>query len=216
MELCSSFCVRYAQGSKLTDPGGAARERFRLEAVARFESGETTMAIAATLRVSKRSVEQWRRAWWEHGRAVVLSKGFSGLPRPSQEQIARLGREFERGPLVHGWEDQRWTLASIKTLIGQLFRIGYTVEGTWRLLKRGVVEADPARERARRSAGRRALYLCGCGVRSGGSGSPVAPETAARQHGNSGRSHLPSVLSQRFVGSKRRLCRGSRRLSWSR
>ena len=43
---------------------------------------------------------------------------------------------MERGPLVHGWADQRWTLARIKTLIGRLFHVSYTVEGTWRLLKR--------------------------------------------------------------------------------
>lgn len=43
---------------------------------------------------------------------------------------------MERGPLVHGWADQRWTLAREKSLIGRLFHVSYTVEGTWRLLKR--------------------------------------------------------------------------------
>ncbi|MFD8386087.1 winged helix-turn-helix domain-containing protein [Streptomyces sp. NPDC059679] len=37
---------------------------------------------------------------------------------------------------MHGWADQRWTLERIKTLIGRLFRVSYTVEGTWQLLKR--------------------------------------------------------------------------------
>nr|WP_306328879.1 hypothetical protein [Streptomyces venezuelae] len=36
---------------------------------------------------------------------------------------------MERGPLVHGWADQRWTLAWSKTLIGRLFHVSYTVEG---------------------------------------------------------------------------------------
>ncbi|MFF3959247.1 winged helix-turn-helix domain-containing protein [Streptomyces sp. NPDC001890] len=49
--------------------------------------------------------------------------------------MARLERELERGPLAHGWADQRWTLARVKTLIGRLFHVSYTVEGTWRLLK---------------------------------------------------------------------------------
>ncbi|WP_373560418.1 winged helix-turn-helix domain-containing protein [Streptomyces sp. Ag109_G2-15] len=31
---------------------------------------------------------------------------------------------------------QRWTLARIKTLIGRLFHVSYTVEGRWQLLKR--------------------------------------------------------------------------------
>ncbi|MFE6098106.1 winged helix-turn-helix domain-containing protein [Streptomyces massasporeus] len=43
---------------------------------------------------------------------------------------------MERGPLVHGWAEQRWTLARVKTLIGRLFHVSYTMEGTWRLLKR--------------------------------------------------------------------------------
>jgi transposase len=43
---------------------------------------------------------------------------------------------LERGPRAHGWADQRWTIARVKTLIGRLFHVSYTVEGTWRLLKR--------------------------------------------------------------------------------
>ncbi|MFE6103917.1 winged helix-turn-helix domain-containing protein [Streptomyces laurentii] len=38
--------------------------------------------------------------------------------------------------MAHGWADQRWTLARIKTLIGRLFYVSYTVEGTWLLMKR--------------------------------------------------------------------------------
>lgn len=43
---------------------------------------------------------------------------------------------MERGPLAHSWADHRWTLARVKILIGRLFHVSYTVEGTWRLLKR--------------------------------------------------------------------------------
>ncbi|MFD8825098.1 winged helix-turn-helix domain-containing protein [Streptomyces sp. NPDC059605] len=84
----------------------------------------------------RRSVERWRRQWREHGQAGVRSKGSPGRPRLDEAQVARLEQELERGPLAHGWADQRWTLARVKTLIGRLFRVGYTVEGTWRLLKR--------------------------------------------------------------------------------
>jgi transposase len=104
--------------------------------VERFEVGQKNGEIAAALRVSERSVERWRRAWREGGEAGVLSKGSPGRPRLSEAQIVRLERELEHGPLAHGWVDQRWTLARIKTLIGRLFHVSYTVEGTWRLLKR--------------------------------------------------------------------------------
>nr|WP_232247486.1 helix-turn-helix domain-containing protein [Kitasatospora azatica] len=69
-----------------------------------------------------RSVERWRRSWREGGEAGVLSKGSPGRPRLSEVQIVRLERELERGSLVHGWADQRWTLARINTLIGRADR----------------------------------------------------------------------------------------------
>ncbi|MER5402832.1 winged helix-turn-helix domain-containing protein [Streptomyces sp. NPDC002599] len=138
--------MRYAQGGGLTDVARAARERVRHEAVARFEGGEGNRYIAATLRVSERSVERWRRQWREEGLPGVASKGSPGRPRLSDVQMARLERELARGPLAHGWADQRWTLARMKTLIGRLFHVSYTVEGTWRLLKRhGWSWQQPAR-----------------------------------------------------------------------
>ncbi|MFD3537289.1 winged helix-turn-helix domain-containing protein [Streptomyces sp. NPDC058664] len=134
--------MRYAQGGGLTDARRAARERVRLQAVERFEGGQKNREIAAALRVSERFVERWRRQWRERGEAGALSKGSPGRPRLSDAQIARL----ERGPLAHGWADQRWTLARIKTLIGRLFRVSYAVEGTWLLLKRhGWSWQQPAR-----------------------------------------------------------------------
>ncbi|MFF6903751.1 winged helix-turn-helix domain-containing protein [Streptomyces hydrogenans] len=138
--------MRYAQGGGLTDAERAARERIRLQAVVRFEAGETNREVAAAPRVSERSVERWRRAWRERGKARVLSQGSPGRSRLSATQIARLERELERGPLVHGWADQRWTLARIKTLASRLFHVSYTVQGTWRLLKRqGWSWQQPAR-----------------------------------------------------------------------
>ncbi|KQV16777.1 MULTISPECIES: winged helix-turn-helix domain-containing protein [unclassified Kitasatospora] len=138
--------MRYAQGGGLTDAGRAAREQVRLQAVERFEAGEKNREIAAALRVSERSVERWRRQWRERGDAGVLSKGSPGRPRLSDAQITRLERELERGPLAHGWADQRWTLARVKTMIGRLFHVSYTVEGTWRLLRRnGWSWQQPAR-----------------------------------------------------------------------
>ncbi|ALP00046.1 transposase [Streptomyces hygroscopicus subsp. limoneus] len=138
--------MRYAQGGGLTDTERAARARIRLQAVVRFESGEKNREVAAALRASERSVEPWRRAWRQRGRVGVLSQGSPGRSRLSEAQVARVERELERGPLVHGWADQRWTLARVKTLIGRLFHVSYTVEGTWRLLKRqGWSWQQPAR-----------------------------------------------------------------------
>lgn len=130
----------------MTDAERAGREQVRLQAVACFGAGEKSREIAAALRVSERSVERWRRQWREEGLAGLASKGSPGRPRLSDTQIARLERELERGPLAHGWADQRWTLARVKTMIGRLFHVSYTVEGTWRLLRRhGWSWQQPAR-----------------------------------------------------------------------
>ncbi|GGZ17048.1 hypothetical protein GCM10010327_54960 [Streptomyces nitrosporeus] len=66
-------------------------------------------------------------------------------------QMTKLERELERGPLAHGWVYQRWTLARVKTMIGRLFHVSYTVEGTWRLLQRhGWSWQQPARRAVER------------------------------------------------------------------
>jgi len=70
----------------------------------------------------------------------------------SPQQWARLEQELMKGPLAHGFAaDQRWTLGRIKTLIGKLFRVGYTVEGTRKLMRRHgwpaqVPVPEPARD----------------------------------------------------------------------
>jgi winged helix-turn-helix protein len=58
---------------------------------------------------------------------------------------------LRRGPLPHGFAgDQRWTLGRIKTLIGRLFRVGYTPEGVWLVLP----GSGPAGPGTRRGGGR--------------------------------------------------------------
>ncbi|MEU1182866.1 helix-turn-helix domain-containing protein [Streptomyces sp. NPDC005820] len=63
--------VRYCWGCEVRARWGcsaaerSARERVRLDAVARFEAGQTSRAIATALRVSERSVERWRPRWRE-------------------------------------------------------------------------------------------------------------------------------------------------------
>jgi hypothetical protein len=51
--------VRYAQGGGLTDAGRAVWELTRLDAIARFEGGDTYQEVAAAMRVSQRSVERF-------------------------------------------------------------------------------------------------------------------------------------------------------------
>jgi transposase len=129
--------MRYGQRGGYTPAEQERRERLRLGAAERFARGDAPSAVAADLRVTERTVRRWRQAWRDGGTAALRSKGPVSRERLSPRQWARLEAELRRGPLAHGFAgDQRWTLGRIKTLIGKLFHVGYTVEGTWKLMRR--------------------------------------------------------------------------------
>jgi transposase len=97
----------------------------------------TGSARSRDLRVTEGSVRRWRRSWREGGAEALKSRGPVSRERLSPQQFARLEAELRKGPLAHGFAgDQRWTLGRIKTLIGKLFHVGYTVEGVWKLMRR--------------------------------------------------------------------------------
>jgi transposase len=129
--------MRYAQRGGYTPAEQRRRERLRLEAAGRFARGDKTSEIARDLRVTEVSVRRWHRAWRAGGTQALKSKGPVSRERLSPRQWARLELELGKGPLAHGFAgDQYWTLGRIKALIGKLFHVGYTVEGTWKLLRR--------------------------------------------------------------------------------
>ncbi len=128
--------VRYAQGGGLTAERRAFREQVRMRAAERFTQGVDNAVIACELRVSIRSVQRWREAWTQGGRPALVSKGPASLPRLSDELFVVLETELDRGAVAHGWPDQTWTLARVKTLIGRRFHKTYTIQGVALLLKR--------------------------------------------------------------------------------
>lgn len=103
-----------------------------------FEQGIAPGWVAKALRVSTKSVYQWRRTWRAGGTAALASTGPGGATcRLSPAQLSRLRTELDRGPAAHGWdEDQRWTLARVAKLIGRLFHVSYTLRGASYLLHR--------------------------------------------------------------------------------
>jgi transposase len=113
--------MRYPQGGGLTPERQAFRERIRMEAAERFGAGSSNMEVAKDLRVSVRSVQGWRRAWQDAGTDGLRSVGPVSLPKLSEKLFDVLEQELAKGPAAHGWPDQTWTLARIKTLIGRRF-----------------------------------------------------------------------------------------------
>jgi transposase len=111
-------------------------ERRRLQAADLFEQGMRQSKVAEVLGVSRQAVSLWHRAWREGGSDALLSTGPGGSSYLSAEQEAELEVLLRAGPMEHGWEDQRWTLARIGRLIEERFGVTYEVSGVWRLLDR--------------------------------------------------------------------------------
>jgi putative transposase len=110
----------------------------RLQAAEMFAQDADPVQVAWELRVSTKSVYQWRRAWRAGGEAALASKGPGGSAcRLGEGQLAQLRAALEAGPAAHGWaEDQRWTLARAATLAARLFGVCYTLRGMSYLLHR--------------------------------------------------------------------------------
>ncbi|CAG6396717.1 hypothetical protein SCOCK_450032 [Actinacidiphila cocklensis] len=73
------------------------------------------------------------------------------LPKLSDALFAVLEKELDKGPVAHGWQDQTWTLARIKTLIGRRFHKSFTLSGIAQMLRRhGWSHQVPARRAVER------------------------------------------------------------------
>jgi putative transposase len=102
--------------------------------------------------------------------------------RLSPRQWARLEAELGKGPLAHGFAGSRyWTLGRVKTLIGKLFHVGYTVEGTWKLLRRhGWSCQVPVRQAMERDEEAIAAWKAGVWPEIKGPRAAWAPSSASR------------------------------------
>ncbi|MDV9169331.1 winged helix-turn-helix domain-containing protein [Streptomyces sp. W16] len=128
--------MRYAQGGGLSDERRQFREGVRMVAAERFAAGEPSSVIVKELRVGVRSVQRWRRLWDRGGPWALRSAGSASPPRLSETQFVVLETELAKGPVAHGWPDQRWTLSRVETVIGRRFHKSYTLQGVRKLLIR--------------------------------------------------------------------------------
>ena len=143
--------MRYGEGGGLTAAERARREQVRLAAADQIESGASDREVAKQFRVSRMSVNRWRRALAAGGRAALASKGPGGGPcKLSPAQVRELEAVLEAGPAVWGWdEDQCWTLARIAEVVRRRFGVTYTLAGLDVLLHRiGWSVQVPARQAA--------------------------------------------------------------------
>ena len=88
--------MRYPEGGGLDAAERARRERLRLAAAEMIEAGASDREIAKRFRVSRMSVNRWRRALAAGGREALASKGAAGAKcKLTDAQVADLVAYFE-------------------------------------------------------------------------------------------------------------------------
>src|SRR5829696_7127362 len=122
--------MRYPAGGGMNAAARARREAVRRQAAGMFAQARPTSEIAGELRVSEKSVREWRRTWTAGGDAALDSSGPGGadckLDAGQQKHLADM---LDEGPATHGWGDARWTLARVAELIERHFAVTYTLRG---------------------------------------------------------------------------------------
>jgi putative transposase len=84
----------------------------RLQAAEMFAKDADPVQIARSLRVSTKSVYQWRRAWQAGGQEALASRGPGGSPcRLDEAQLEQLRAALEADPAAHGWAEEARTWA---------------------------------------------------------------------------------------------------------
>jgi putative transposase len=152
--------MRYPDGGGLDAAERARREKVRLAAAEMIEAGASDREIARYFRVSRMSVNRWRRALAAGGREALASKGAGGMQcKLSPAQVAELEAVLDAGPAACGYLDQCWTLARIADQVWRRFAVEYTLAGMDVLLHRlGWSVQVPARRAAERDEGKIAAW----------------------------------------------------------
>jgi putative transposase len=135
-----------------TRRSGPAGEKVRLAAAEMIEAGASDREIARQSRVSRMSVNRWRRALAAGGREALAFKGAGGAPcKLTPAQVAELEAVVDAGPAAARYADQCWTLARVAEQAWRRFGVEYTLAGMAVLLHRlGWSVQVPARRAAER------------------------------------------------------------------
>ena len=129
--------MRYPDGGGLDAAERARREQVRLAAAEMIEAGASDREIAKRFRVSRMSVNRWRRALAAGGREALASKGAGGAKcKLTEAQVAELEEVLDAGPAAAGYLDQCWTLARVAEQAWRRFGVEYTLAGMDVLLHR--------------------------------------------------------------------------------
>ncbi len=139
--------MRYPAGGGMNAAARVRREKVRIQAATMFKESRSTAQIASELRVSQKSIREWRRRWTSGGTKALASAGLGGADcKLSDDQLKQLSKVLDQGPVAQGWDDARWTLARVAEVIERRFTITYTLRGVSYLLHRiGYSQQVPTR-----------------------------------------------------------------------
>ncbi|WP_414080025.1 helix-turn-helix domain-containing protein [Streptomyces sp. KN37] len=71
-----------------------------------------------------------------HTNPALRSAGPANSATVTAAQFAVLEEELGKGPPAHGFDDERWTLAQVQTVIRRRWKLSLSVATVWRLLQR--------------------------------------------------------------------------------
>lgn len=113
-----------------------AMEQRRKRAARMFERGAAQADVARQLGVSRQSVSRWYADWRRDGRAGLKSAGRAGrMPKLTAAQLAEVDAALRRGPRVHGFTTELWTLQRVAAVIEATTGVRYHPGHVWKLLR---------------------------------------------------------------------------------
>jgi transposase len=130
----------------------ALRQR-RMQAARMFDRGARQVDVARELDVSAQTASRWYRAWQDGGRRALTGAGRAGRPpRLSDGQLRLVEKALLRGPRVHGYATDMWTLARVAEVIEKVTGVRYAPTQTWTILRQrlGWSRQRPARRAVER------------------------------------------------------------------
>lgn len=114
----------------------ARMQKQRLAAAERFATGARTVDVAREFGVTWRTAYKWKQTFLASGRDGLLSRRSPGRSRLLDDgQRRRLRSLLRHGATRHGFEDDSWTLARVRTLVERVFGITCSRVSIWRLLR---------------------------------------------------------------------------------
>lgn len=114
----------------------AAMEARRLKAARLFARGESQVAVAKALGVTRVSAHHWFHAWKAQGRAGLKGAGRAGRkPRLDGAQLGTVEHALRMGPRAQGFSTDLWTLPRIAEVIERLTDVRHHPGHVWRVLR---------------------------------------------------------------------------------